>query len=196
VKTKSQKWKDISEQIQALEETLEAEDKDLDNNQLKEKELLYRKLEYEREIFQQEQKQEKVNLLKKHEEEIDLLEKNQCEKQADFAITQDQENNDLDKRQSDSKSKLHREYNLKMMDLEENLQALMSIPTKKPSPAMECPICLEDMPPPTQIFNCPNGHLVCGECKEKVAKCSICTLPVMGRATAMEQMIRSLYNME
>ena len=74
-------------------------------------------------------------------------------------------------------TKLHQKYNLKMMNLEENLQALMNIPTTKHPPGMECLTCLETMP-------------------QKVAKCYICTPPVMGRATAMEQMIRSLHNID
>ena len=69
-------------------------------------------------------------------------------------------------------------------------------PPAKINPAPECPICLELMLPPTKIFTCSNGHLVCGPCKEKVAQCSICMKPVMGRATAMEQMLRTLFNIE
>ena len=37
-----------------------------------------------------------------------------------------------------------------------------------PPPAPDCPICFESMTPPTRIFQCGNGHLVCGACKPKL----------------------------
>merc|ERR1719370_1124021 len=37
-----------------------------------------------------------------------------------------------------------------------------------PPPAPDCPICCESMTPPLRIFQCGNGHLVCGACKPKL----------------------------
>jgi E3 ubiquitin-protein ligase SIAH1 len=37
---------------------------------------------------------------------------------------------------------------------------------------LECPVCLGTMRPP--IFQCRNGHSVCGEWKQRVAKCPTC----------------------
>ena len=37
-----------------------------------------------------------------------------------------------------------------------------------PPPAPDCPICYEPMVPPTRIFQCGAGHLVCGGCKPKL----------------------------
>ena len=37
-----------------------------------------------------------------------------------------------------------------------------------PPPAPNCPICFESMTPPIRIFQCGNGHLVCGGCKPKL----------------------------
>ena len=34
--------------------------------------------------------------------------------------------------------------------------------------APECPICYELMSPPTRIFHCGAGHLVCGNCRPKL----------------------------
>jgi len=56
----------------------------------------------------------------------------------------------------------------------------------------ECPVCLEEMRPPTQIFNCRNGHLICKKCRPKVNKCTHCRVEYTGRATAVEQMIRDM----
>jgi hypothetical protein len=111
-----------------------------------------------------------------------------------FSEHQGQAKNDMVEKHKTESSKLNDDYNLDMKCLEEDMQTLFTAP--KPAatpPTPECPVCLEAMPPPTQIFNCLNGHLECGPCKEKVTKCSICKEPVIGRATAMEQMLRTIY---
>jgi len=58
-----------------------------------------------------------------------------------------------------------------------------------------CPVCLETMRPPLQIFSCANGHLICSNCKPRVTKC-FCQAMYTGRATAMEQMVRTILNIE
>ena len=80
-------------------------------------------------------------------------------------------------------------------DLERALQSRMKFARIPKTP--ECPICLEEMKPPTQIFNCNNGHLVCGGCRPKVIDnmCSTCrTVKYTGRATAVEQMISDMFS--
>jgi E3 ubiquitin-protein ligase SIAH1 len=37
---------------------------------------------------------------------------------------------------------------------------------------LQCPVCLTTMKPP--IYQCRNGHCVCGECKERVEDCPTC----------------------
>lgn len=58
----------------------------------------------------------------------------------------------------------------------------------------ECPSCTEQMKPPVNIFNCPNGHLICSDCKPNVPKnlCIECRTPYAGRANGMEKIIRNL----
>lgn len=58
----------------------------------------------------------------------------------------------------------------------------------------ECPVCLEEMVPPTRIFQCGNGHLVCETCKNGLRPCICpeCRQNIIGRATAMENLLRSL----
>jgi hypothetical protein len=55
----------------------------------------------------------------------------------------------------------------------------------------ECPICMESMKPPMRIFNCSNGHWICSICRLKCHKCH-CEALYVGRATAMEQMVRQM----
>ena len=66
-------------------------------------------------------------------------------------------------------------------------------PTSPTSLLPSCPVCYELMNPPLQIFTCGNGHLICSSCKPEVSKC-ICRAKYMGRATAMEQMVRMILN--
>jgi len=86
----------------------------------------------------------------------------------------------------------------KINDLEKAMQSRLEFPRGPKVP--ECPVCLEEMSPPTEIFSCRNGHLVCGECKPKLtanadSMCTTCrTVKYMGRATAVEQMIREMFD--
>ena len=59
-----------------------------------------------------------------------------------------------------------------------------------------CPICWEAMNPPKRIFQCSNGHLVCEVCRSQpeIRGCPTCRQPIMGRATAMEQLLADLQN--
>ena len=71
--------------------------------------------------------------------------------------------------------------------------------SSRPQPQAEsyiptCPICWEAMTPPKRIFQCTNGHLVCEVCRSQpeVQGCPTCRQPIMGRATAMEQLLTNL----
>ena len=172
-KTRGQKLKDIAENILLLENSLEAEEKSLEVNHEK----------------------ETCELNKSIEEVNERLEEKQKQKREVFSQIQTQRRKDLAERQNDSKILLQQGYKKKMTDIEEKLA--LTFPTTKASPPTpECPVCLDPMAPPARIFSCPNGHLVCEICKEKMEKviCALCYEPIMGRATAMEQMLRTLYN--
>ena len=95
--------------------------------------------------------------------------------------------------------KMHENQKMEMRNLEQRhrqdrLKAISEM--KAQHPILECPICLEDMAPPTQIFQCQNGHLVCGTCQPRLSTCSCCKREFMGRAIGMEQFIRSLHKVE
>jgi len=84
-------------------------------------------------------------------------------------------------------------------NLERRMQALMSTPAAPTPNVPECPVCMEEMNPPTEIFNCRNGHLICGECRPNVANnmCTTCrVVEYTGRATAVEQMIRQMFGQQ
>jgi len=59
----------------------------------------------------------------------------------------------------------------------------------------ECPICFEEMKPPTEIWQCDGGHALCGNCKKQslTKKCPTCTKDIRGRNRPMENLYRALY---
>jgi len=61
-------------------------------------------------------------------------------------------------------------------------------------PIPSCPVCWEAMKPPRRIFQCQNGHLICEVCRSQpqTRGCPTCRQPIMGRATAMEQLLADL----
>ena len=70
------------------------------------------------------------------------------------------------------------------------------VTSRTPASVPECPICLESLYPPTRLYNCPEGHVVCWECRPKVTICSLCREPFQGRATAMEQYLRAQFGVQ
>ena len=63
----------------------------------------------------------------------------------------------------------------------------------------ECPICFEEMRPPTRIWQCVDGHAICEGCRSKLDTkldtkgCPSCSRAIEGRNIALEKMARSLY---
>merc|ERR1719369_864509 len=45
---------------------------------------------------------------------------------------------------------------------------------------LECPVCLEEMCPPTSIWQCSTGHVLCQTCRYKVKTCPSCRKRFMG----------------
>eukprot|EP00092_Neocalanus_flemingeri_P025015 GFUD01027127.1.p1 GENE.GFUD01027127.1~~GFUD01027127.1.p1 ORF type:complete len:265 (-),score=74.02 GFUD01027127.1:73-867(-) len=86
----------------------------------------------------------------------------------------------------------------KMTQLNKNLTAkfkTLEVSSKKSSlPGPECPICFEEMKPPTRIIQCRSGHLVCQECKERpqVVICPTCKQEFTGRAIGMENYLKTI----
>jgi len=124
-----------------------------------------------------------------------------ADKQGGMKMRHDKECQELSKKHKEEVESLHNqitENKRKINDLEKAMQSRLEFPRGPKVP--ECPVCLEEMIPPTEIFSCRNGHLVCGECKPKVtatadSMCTTCrTVKYMGRATAVEQMIREMFD--
>jgi len=85
-------------------------------------------------------------------------------------------------------------------DLENELKArVTSLFPEEPIKASiipECPYCFEEFRPPLKIYNCRNGHLVCSDCRPKLDRDDChCGSVFLGRATAMEQLVVKLVNL-
>jgi len=73
-------------------------------------------------------------------------------------------------------------------------QSQASIPT---SAVPDCYSCLEKYRPRIKLWACRSGHSVCGNCYDRMPnkRCGQCREPITGRATDMEKIIMSLYNL-
>jgi len=57
----------------------------------------------------------------------------------------------------------------------------------------QCTKCWESLRPPSAIYQCDGGHVICEDCHEGAAeKCPSCNVSFGGRATALESYLRSL----
>merc|ERR1712062_922951 len=56
----------------------------------------------------------------------------------------------------------------------------------------ECPVCYERFTGQSQVFQCQQGHFVCGTCRPRVQTCPVCRGPMMGRCHGAEQILQSL----
>lgn len=48
---------------------------------------------------------------------------------------------------------------------------------------LECPVCLETIPPPT--FQCCNGHVLCGRCRARADRCPVCRVSLGPRGRCL-----------
>jgi len=182
VQNKKMKLSKLAEQLESLEtlETeMEAEIIKLKDKHKTNEEELQEKYKKEKEHLDEMYKKKSANLEQELKKKMTLLKSSNYEEEESLA-------------------KEHKNKISQKKTLENEIKTRFSPRTPPLAPSTsslvpECPICLEGMPPPMNIFNCPNGHFVCGNCKPKVANCPKCFQPVMGRATGMEQMLRTLF---
>lgn len=82
---------------------------------------------------------------------------------------------------------------------DKTFNATLTLPSLR---EFDCPVCYEMMEPPRRIFQCPNGHLICENCKarESLRKCPTCRLSLgarrelLSRNLAMEKLVENLLN--
>ena len=65
-------------------------------------------------------------------------------------------------------------------------------------PELECPVCLVEMLPPTKIWQCRSGHLVCQSCRRNPnmgSRCPVCRQEIIGRATTLEKISERFFKL-
>ena len=104
----------------------------------------------------------------KQEKRVEISEKMKAKQERQAKVDQGILD-DLEKRKKAVESEMVAEM-WKQVEREEEGEDEMEegINPNPPPPAPECPICYESMVPPTRIFQCGAGHLVCGGCKPKL----------------------------
>ena len=145
-----------------------------------------RELEIKREL-------EKLNT--DHKIELNKLETEYKRKRDATLEKHDVENKKFCSENEKTKKALHQELERRLASSAGGAPGPSTQPPP-PSPSSllpSCPVCYQTMKPPLQIFTCGNGHLICSSCKPEVTMCS-CQALYMGRATAMEQMVRMILN--
>ena len=56
----------------------------------------------------------------------------------------------------------------------------------------ECPACYSSYSPASHVYLCTEGHWVCGDCRLRLERCSLCRSPIVGRAHDFEKFLQTL----
>ena len=145
---------------------------------------------------------EEVSLFNRHKKREEDLEA-ECAKEREELENKLRERmaamHELNKKETDYFKKQHKETEALKNEIKERV-CPKETKEQKPMPSItvapECAICFESMAPPAKLFNCPEGHLLCLNCRNKVEICHLCRKPLQGRATAMEQYLRAVYGVQ
>jgi len=163
---------------------------------------------------------EKENIIRKHEE-IEKKEIEKFDKKVQKAEVEHQRKLQTIEREYEERKTKHIEDLLKIQasfkkerDLIEDMfskgevrkQELQELVQGSPhsqapnflSAVPECYSCLEKYRPIVKLWTCGCGHSVCDDCYDRmlIKTCGQCRRPITGRATDLEKIIISLYNMD
>jgi len=130
-------------------------------------------------------------LRKKHKTQVEELKLIQSQRIRELVVSREEEMVENENYYSQNK---RRKVEMKE-ELNSRLSSILPNPT---SFIPECYICLEAMKPPLQILNCRNGHLICSTCYPmlQVKVCGQCNGDITGKATAMEQIVRQILDVQ
>ena len=158
-------------------------------------------------MFDYDEKKENLDSMKKkHEKQTQQLVGKQFKETRALETRHKYQLKLLQKQQTEERSKAEMKRVATRKELEqlkESLEHLMTDnpvtpATPPPPPCPSCPVCFEVLKPPVRILQCINGHLVCERCRSQpqIEVCPTCRKYIVGRATAMEQHLRALFQHE
>ena len=158
-----------------------------------------RQLEEERRLLDRQEK-DRSRLRGKQRQEETELETQQVKEVYKLKLSQSKELEEMNERQRQQRAWREVENSgkfksiLKQMDKEEVEGSSSPGPSLRSSllREAECPVCLQEMT--GRIMQCESGHLLCEHChhRPEVTSCPTCRAPFMGRATAVEQMVKTI----
>ena len=136
-------------------------------------------------------------LKRKHEKQTEKLRSRQRKEAAALETKHEYQLEILGRQQAEEKVRAEREKVMTRQELEQLRSSLDHLldSSGPPPPCPTCPVCFESLRPPVRILQCINGHLVCERCRAQpqVEVCPTCRKYIVGRATAMEQHLRALF---
>jgi len=144
-------------------------------------------------------------IAQKQAKEIEKLDKKHLKERQELDLKHKKQVEDQRKLHSEERTKAEQDKvatKQELEDLKKSLDYLLLTPgspkNDKQPPCPNCPVCFESLKPPIRILQCINGHLVCEKCRlqPQVEVCPTCRESFLGRATAMEQHLRALFQVE
>ena len=158
-----------------------------------------RQVEEERRLLDRQEK-DRSRLRGKQRQEETELETQQVKEVYKLKLSQSKELEEMNERQRQQRAWREVENSgkfksiLKQMDKEEVEGSSSPGPSLRSSllREAECPVCLQEMT--GRIMQCESGHLLCEDCHQRpeVSSCPTCRAPFMGRATAVEQIVKTI----
>ena len=141
-------------------------------NTRKQRTHLEKKQQYEMEALVQQHKDNLKELRRKYTREINQMESDQAKQREEQMARNKTELDCLMVREAEERRSVEEATRTVRVSLKRKLEGEESV-------APECPVCMVLMTPPKQIYQCPEGHLVCSDCRPKIRDnlCASCRSP-------------------
>ena len=192
---------EVLSKLDQFSSTLSSEDQNfLEKLQAELREFQARQAEEEERLLERQEK-ERSRLEGKQRQEVTELETQQVKEVYRLKLSQSRDLEEMTEKQKQQRGWREMENSgrfrniLQQLDKPEEVEGASS-----PGPSLrssllreaECPVCLQEMT--GRIMQCEAGHLLCQDChsRPEVQSCPTCRAAFMGRATAVEQIVKTL----
>jgi len=192
---------EVLSKVEQMDYSFQEEEQSFTSSQEKQMKDFKDQQDSERKQFSLRQEKDLCQLKAKHKQEENELRTKQVKDSYRFKARQAKEMEEMEEKQ-----KQQREW--KVAARKEKLKSVIkhlggeesrdvASPTSPTTKSIlikesECPICLQEML--GRIWQCESGHLVCEDChnRPEVSCCPTCRSNFMGRATAVEQIVKTI----
>ena len=141
-------------------------------NTKKQRTNLVKKNQYELNAMIQQHQDNLKELRRKYMREINKMESDQEKQRKEQMERNEAEFDSIVVREAEERRSVEEATRTVRVSLKRKLEGEESV-------APECPLCMVLMTPPKQIYQCPEGHLVCSDCRPQVRDnlCASCRSP-------------------